>query len=90
MENWIQLSDQRRLEIFQQVSNLLNLPAEAVEKDWWVTAALHALFSLPGAHAFVFKGGTSLSKCWRYLDRLKHQVGQVKILNQDKNLDKLS
>jgi hypothetical protein len=74
MENWIQLSDQRRLEIFQQVSNLLNLPAEAVEKDWWVTAALHALFSLPDAQAFVFKGGTSLSKCWGYLDRFSEDI----------------
>ena len=74
MEKWTQLNNARRLEIFQQVSNLINLPAEAVEKDWWVTATLRALFSLPLANHFVFKGGTSLSKCWGYLDRFSEDL----------------
>lgn len=74
MEKWTSLSDQRRLEIFQQVSSLRNLPAEAVEKDWWVTTALRALFSLPINNQFVFKGGTSLSKCWGYLDRFSEDI----------------
>lgn len=62
------------MEIFQQVSNRINLPAEAVEKDWWVTATLRALFSLPLTNQFVFKGGTSLSKCWGYLDRFSEDM----------------
>jgi hypothetical protein len=74
MEKWTQLSRQRRLEIFQQVSSQLNLPAEAVEKDWWVTATLRALFTLPIADHLVFKGGTSLSKCWGYLDRFSEDI----------------
>lgn len=35
-----------------------------IEKDWWVTQVLKAVFSLPYAEHLSFKGGTSLSKCW--------------------------
>ena len=41
----------------------------AVEKDFWVSMVLKALFSLPYSDKLVFKGGTSLSKGWSLIER---------------------
>ena len=34
----------------------------AIEKDWWVTVTLKALFQTDCRDSLIFKGGTSLSK----------------------------
>ncbi len=46
----------------------------AVEKDYWVSMVLRAIFSLPYATAFVFKGGTSLSKGWSLIERFSEDI----------------
>ena len=46
----------------------------AIEKDYWVSMVLRAIFSLPYADAFVFKGGTSLSKGWSLIDRFSEDI----------------
>lgn len=61
---FIDLSNKDRLDILDRVSSELNIPQrEVIEKDWWVTAVLRAIFCLPYANHLSFKGGTSLSKC---------------------------
>lgn len=45
-----------------------------IEKDWWVTAILRALFALPYAQHMSFKGGTNLSKCWNLIRRMSEDV----------------
>ena len=67
MKNWIRLSEERKKEIFVQTAEKLNLTTESVEKDFWVVVVLRAIFSLKISSHLVFKGGTSLSKCWNYL-----------------------
>lgn len=58
-----------------RVSSELNIrQREVIEKDWWVTAVLRALFSLPYAEHLSFKGGTSLSKCWHLIDRFSEDI----------------
>jgi predicted nucleotidyltransferase component of viral defense system len=47
---------------------------KAVEKDWWVTLVLKAVFALPMSQHFVFKGGTSLSKGWKLVERLSEDI----------------
>jgi Nucleotidyl transferase AbiEii toxin, Type IV TA system len=47
---------------------------KAVEKDWWVTLVLKALFSLPMCQHFTFKGGTSLSKAWKLIERFSEDI----------------
>lgn len=74
MKNWIELSRERKQEILRQASDQLNLTAESVEKDFWVVVVLRALFSLPVANQLVFKGGTSLSKCWNFLQRFSEDI----------------
>ena len=50
------------------------LPANALEKDFWVSVLLQVLFSLPMAKNFVFKGGTSLSKGWHLIERFSEDI----------------
>ena len=45
--NYTDLSLQDRLEIIQRVQAETHLNRQIIEKDWWVTAVLRALFSLP-------------------------------------------
>ena len=45
-----------------------------IEKDWWVTQVLKAIFSLPYAEHLSFKGGTSLSKAWHLIDRFSEDI----------------
>jgi hypothetical protein len=44
-----------------------NIDDRAVEKDWWVTVILKALFNTECGPFLLFKGGTSLSKGWRLI-----------------------
>lgn len=47
--NYTDLSLQDRQEIIQRVQAENHLNRQIIEKDWWVTAVLRALFSLPYA-----------------------------------------
>lgn len=72
---FIDLSKEDRLDILERVSAELNIrQREVIEKDWWVTAVLHAMFNLPYANHLSFKGGTSLSKCWHLIDRFSEDI----------------
>lgn len=72
---FIDLSIGERTDILDRVSSELKIPQRAViEKDWWVTAVLRALFSLPYANHLSFKGGTSLSKCWHLIERFSEDI----------------
>lgn len=50
------------------------ITAKAIEKDWWVTLVLRALFETPQAKHFIFKGGTSLSKGWKLIERFSEDI----------------
>jgi predicted nucleotidyltransferase component of viral defense system len=45
-----------------------------VEKDWWVVQTLRIIFGMDFAKHLVFKGGTSLSKGWKLIDRFSEDV----------------
>lgn len=51
-----------------------DIPLSVIEKDWWVTMVLRALFSLHYADQLSFKGGTSLSKCWNLIKRFSEDI----------------
>lgn len=46
----------------------------AIEKDWWVTIALKALFQTDCREALAFKGGTSLSKGFHIIERFSEDI----------------
>ena len=45
-----------------------------IEKDWWVTITLKALFASSVKDYLSFKGGTSLSKGWGLIDRFSEDI----------------
>ena len=72
---YIDLSKEDRIDVLDRVSTELNIKQrEVIEKDWWVTAVLRALFNLPYAQHLSFKGGTSLSKCWHLVNRFSEDI----------------
>ena len=46
----------------------------AIEKDWWVSVTLKALFQTDCAGSLIFKGGTSLSKGWGLIERFSEDI----------------
>jgi len=55
----------------------LNIPEIFIEKDCWVTCALHAIFHDPIGEETVFKGGTALSKCFGLIERFSEDIDLV-------------
>jgi hypothetical protein len=74
MNNFFQLSEKDRIDVINQTVIRRKLPAEAIEKDIWVTAVLRVLFALPYSINISFKGGTSLSKCYNLIERFSEDV----------------
>lgn len=46
----------------------------AIEKDWWVTVTLKALFQTDCHEWLIFKGGTSLSKGFNIIERFSEDI----------------
>lgn len=65
---------ERRAMIEQAVLAHKGMALQAVEKDWWVTVILQALFRCGCAGSLMFKGGTSLSKAWGVIDRFSEDI----------------
>lgn len=63
-----------KVAIFNDISNKTGMPAFAVEKDWWVTETLAIIFEMEVANHLVFKGGTSLSKAWKLIQRFSEDI----------------
>lgn len=74
MTNWLKLTDDQRRASIAEVEYITGIQAKAIEKDWWVTLTLRALFQGAYAHHIVFKGGTSLSKCWKLISRFSEDI----------------
>jgi len=69
---------ERQRVIYEEAARRLGLSAGSVEKDLWVCWTLRALFRLPssGPH-LTLKGGTSLSKGWKLIDRFSEDIDIV-------------
>lgn len=74
MTGWLKLTDDQRRETLDQVQRVTGINVKAIEKDWWVTLVLKALFQTPMAGHFMFKGGTSLSKGWKLIPRFSEDI----------------
>jgi len=74
MIQFLQLRDEEKRILISQVSTQLGLTTQAIEKDWWVTLTLRALFAIPMNDHFIFKGGTSLSKGWKLIERFSEDI----------------
>jgi hypothetical protein len=78
MNAFLELPPERRRLAFQQVDESMGLQAFSVEKDFWVCWILREMFALPGVgEHLTFKGGTSLSKAWRLIQRFSEDIDIV-------------
>ena len=67
---YTELTQRERQDVLRHVQAETGMDLQIIEKDWWVSAVLRALFALPYAQHITFKGGTSLSKCWNLIRRM--------------------
>jgi hypothetical protein len=68
----------------------MDIQAIYVEKDYWVTYALHAIFHDTIGTEAVFKGGTSLSKCFKIIDRFSEDIDLVVLRREGETNNKLT
>ncbi|MCE7056894.1 nucleotidyl transferase AbiEii/AbiGii toxin family protein [Algoriphagus sp. AGSA1] len=80
-------------ELFRQAvqftSQQMGIPEIYVEKDYWVTFILHAVFSSPIGTETVFKGGTSLLKCHGHINRFSEDVDLIALRKEGETDNKL-
>ena len=73
-ERFFELSARDRDEALELAASRCGRPAHLLEKDVWVVWLLSVLFESPFAAALTFKGGTSLSKVYRVIDRFSEDI----------------
>ncbi|MEE3484838.1 MAG: nucleotidyl transferase AbiEii/AbiGii toxin family protein [Bacteroidales bacterium] len=74
-KSWLNNDLVDRLAMLQQAEkNHPGINQVAIEKDWWVTITLKALFQTECCDSLSFKGGTSLSKGFNLIERFSEDI----------------
>jgi hypothetical protein len=74
MDNFAKLDATERRPFFEETASRRGSTATAMEKDFWVSWTLQHLFLLKDIPELRFKGGTSLSKVFRLIDRFSEDI----------------
>jgi hypothetical protein len=75
MDRFVRLPGQERRRYFEQTAERMGLSPQIIEKDFWVCWTLRKLFALPDmGDMLIFKGGTSLSKAYRLIERFSEDI----------------
>ncbi len=78
MEDFLSLPEPDRRAVFVQTAAKMGLiDPSAVEKDYWICLFLKHLFESPLGGRLIFKGGTSLSKAFRLIERFSEDIDLV-------------
>lgn len=72
--DFYKLKQSEKEAIFNETATLKGMKPFAVEKDWWVCLALEIIFQMDISKHLVFKGGTSLSKAWKLINRFSEDI----------------
>lgn len=88
MKNIAKLQIKDRTELFQATAISMGMQPDVVEKDFWVCFMIDHLFhDCKYKNAFVFKGGTSLSKAYHVIERFSEDIDLIldwrKIVGKD-------
>ncbi len=73
-QTYFELSTEDKIDALEAAASALGRPADLLEKDIWVVWALNALFDNPVGDHLVFKGGTSLSKAYKAINRFSEDI----------------
>jgi predicted nucleotidyltransferase component of viral defense system len=78
MDGWFALGTDEQRGYCEAAGAEIGLDALSIEKDFWVCWVLREVFALPrtGPH-LTFKGGTSLSKGWKLIERFSEDLDIV-------------
>lgn len=71
---WLSETIDTHRTIFSEIGRAKRVGDIAIEKDYWVTLVLRAIFSQSYGGHLVFKGGTSLSKGWNLIQRFSEDI----------------
>lgn len=74
MIKWLTIPDETKRNAYEQIALKTGMSPFAVEKDWWVVQTLSVIFGMEVAPYLVFKGGTSLSKVWKLIERFSEDI----------------
>lgn len=76
LESYLELSQKEQAQILRTLATNPNIKRDSIllEKDIWICWALEFLFKMPNRFPMAFKGGTSLSKVYRVIDRFSEDV----------------
>jgi hypothetical protein len=78
MDKVARLPAAERNELFSEAAAMLGTTPAVIEKDFWVTWVLDRLFAQPElARLLMFKGGTSLSKAYRLIERFSEDIDLI-------------
>lgn len=74
LNSFLHLEAREQSQIYHTLAQKLSRSAIVLEKDVWVCWVLQALFTMPEKLPMAFKGGTSLSKVFKAIDRFSEDV----------------
>ena len=74
VERYLDIPHHDRREVLEVAAGASGRPAYLLEKDIWIVWAIRTLFGAPIGAPLVFKGGTSLSKAYRAIQRFSEDV----------------
>jgi predicted nucleotidyltransferase component of viral defense system len=78
MDKIARRSPQDRSDLFSETASKRGIRPAIAEKDFWVCLVLNLLFvKSPFKQSLVFKGGTSLSKVYRLIERFSEDIDLV-------------
>ena len=73
-ERYFDLPADDQSDLLQSLAPIMGRRAEILEKDIWLCQVLDILFRLPCRKPMAFKGGTSLSKIYKAIDRFSEDI----------------
>lgn len=73
-EHYFELPVSDQADLLQSLAPVMGRRAEILEKDIWLCQVLDILFQLPCRKPMAFKGGTSLSKVYKAIDRFSEDI----------------
>src|SRR5665647_1204583 len=92
MEHQMKLHENKQLfrQSVQFTAQQLKIADIYVEKDYWVTYTLQTIFNHPIGKETVFKGGTSLSKCFGLIVRFSEDIDLVVLRREGESNNQLT
>jgi predicted nucleotidyltransferase component of viral defense system len=73
-DSWFTLSREDQVEALEVAAAQTGRPPHLLEKDIWVVWTLSAIYESALAEKLTFKGGTSLSKVYKIIDRFSEDI----------------